>query len=314
MMPERRPSHAHEALRALGGSRGPDSRRQPGGGRATLWAPMLDESDREMFDRLPPELAGMLPPGEFLPDGSPTMWQSDEPVADVLDLWVRCERSAAVTGIWPVVGLICPQRLPKPADIGAVDLESELEARWRALRARQAKGFDLGGFPEDLDDVEGLIESEKEKWKHGWPPYEEWPGLAPAAPGSGPDAAEAHRQVLTVILRERGAPWGVYLGLVRAERPADIPAVTAWKGEAPLEFLSALLRSWEDRFGARVAGFEGATLHVSVARPPAAAADASLVAMEHMLLGDDNHPSGDLNFASYAESLVGERHWFFWWD
>jgi uncharacterized protein DUF4253 len=295
-----------------------------------------------MFDRLPSELTDVLPPGRFLPDGSPTMWQSDEAVADVLDLWDRCERSAVATGVWPVVsglfgyGPIYPQRLRKPADIGAVDLESELEATWRALRASQATGFDPTGYPEDLDDVEELIESERERWEHGWPPYEEWPGLAPAAPGSGPDAAEVHRQVLTHILevhrqvlthipevhrqvlthirRARGGLGGGYLALVRAGRPADIPAVMAWDAEAPHEFLSALLRSWDDRFGARVVGFEGATIHVSVARPPATAAHASLVAMEHMLLGDDNHPPGGLNFADYAESLVGERHWFFWWD
>jgi hypothetical protein len=275
-----------------------------------------------LFDRLPPELVGVLPPGRFLPDGSPTMWQSDEPVADVLDLWDRCERSAAATtGIWPVVsglflhGPIRPQRLRKPAGLGAVDVESRLEATWRALRASQLSGFDPTGYPEDLDDVEELIESARERWEHGWPPYEEWPGLAPAAPGSGLDAAEVHREVLTYILRPIGVhPGGGHLALVRAERPADIPAVMAWDAEAPHEFLSALLRSWEDRFGARVVGFEGATIHVSVARPPATAADAGLVAMEHMLLGDDNHPSGDLNFANYAESLTGERHWFFWWD
>jgi hypothetical protein len=287
-----------------------------------------------MFDRLPPELAGVLPPGRFLPEGFPTMWQSDEPVADVLDLWDRCERSAAATGVWPVVsglsgyGPIYPQRLATPADIGAVDVESELQASWRALRARQAKGFDPTAYPEDLDDVEELIESERRKWEHGWPPYVEWPGLAPAAPGSAPDAAEAHRQVLTHILRSSAAsrqlladilgsgraPDGAFLALVRAERPADIPAVMAWDAEAPHEFLSALLRSWEDRFGARVVGLEGATMHVAIVRPPAAAADASLVAMEHMLLDDDNHPPGDLNFADYAESLIGERHWFFWWD
>jgi hypothetical protein len=89
------------------------------------------------------------------------MWQSDEPVADVLDLWDRCERSAAATtGIWPVVsglflyGPIRPQRLRKPAGLGAVDVESKLEATWRALRASQLSGFDPTGYPEDLDDVE----------------------------------------------------------------------------------------------------------------------------------------------------------------
>lgn len=276
-----------------------------------------------MFDRLPPELVGVLPLGQFLPGDSPTMWQSDEPVADVVDLWDRCERGAATTGIWPVVsGLICPQRLPEPADIAAVDLVSELEARWRALRARQAMGFGQTGFPADLDDVEELIALQRDRWEHGWPPYEQWPGLAPAAPDSGQAPAQVHRHVLEEILGLRVgnvrlvglAHIGAYLALVRAERPADVPAVMAWEAEAPHEFLSALLRSWEDRFGARVVALMGSTIHVSVARPPAAAADASLVAMEHMLLGDDNHPCGDLNFADYAKSLAGERHWSFWWD
>ena len=215
-----------------------------------------------------------------------------------------------------------PQRLREPADIGAVDLESELKARWRALRARQARGFDPTGFPGDLDDVEALIASQRGKWEHGWPPYEQWPGMAPTAPDSGQAPAEVHRYVLEEILDLRVgnvrlvglAHIGACLALVRAERPADIPAVMAWEAEAPHEFLSALLRSWEDRFGARVVAFRGSTIHVSVARPPAATADASLVAMEHMLLGDDNHPCGDLNFADYAKSLVGERHWSFWWD
>jgi hypothetical protein len=87
----------------------------------------------------------------------------------------------------------------------------------------------------------------------------------------------------------------------------------AWDAEAPLELLSAMLRSWEDRFGARVVAFEGATLHVSVVRPPVTAADASLVAFEHVLLGDDNH-GGQLHFADYAHYLRGTRHWQFWWD
>lgn len=63
----------------------------------------------------------------------------------------------------------------------------------------------------------------------------------------------------------------------------------SWGAEAPLELLSAMLRSWEDRFGARV------------------------VAFEHALLGDDNH-RGQLHFADYANYLSGARHWRFWWD
>jgi len=46
------------------------------------------------------------------------------------------------------------------------------------------------------------------------------------------------------------------IGLVAAERPADVPLVIGWEG--PVNWgdfllpLTAVLRSWEDRFGARV--------------------------------------------------------------
>jgi hypothetical protein len=275
-----------------------------------------------MFD-----IPGGLPSGRFLPDGSPTMWQSDDPVADPMGLWEYCDQSATATGIWPVLsglGLyhpIRPQRLRNPARVEDVDLERELRTRWEAMRARQAKGPSLAGYPEDLEDREEMIEAMLEAWPQQWPPYEQWPGLAPAVPDSGQRAAEVHRRVLEETLGDCNgrlriaglAHFGPCLALVQAEHPADIPAVMAWEAEAPNELLSAMLRSWEDRFGARVVAFEGATLHVSVARPPVTVADASLVAFEHVLLGDDNHRGG-LHFADYANSLIGDRHWQFWWD
>lgn len=274
-----------------------------------------------------------LPSGRFLPDDSPTMWQSDFPVADPVGLWEYCDRGAAATGVWPVLsgsGLyhrISPWPPHDPARVEDASLEQELRARWEALRARQAEGPPSRDFFPDDDMYASVVE----EWPQQWPPYGQWPGLAPAEPDSVHDATEVHRRVLAEIAddpaaemhrrqmeevfgdRARLAPLGPCLALVLAKRPADIPAVMAWDAEAPLELLSAMLRSWEDRFGARVVAFEGATLHVAVARPPVTAANASLVAFEHVLLGDDNH-KGELHFADYASSLIGDRHWRFWWD
>lgn len=205
---------------------------------------------------------------------------------------------------------IYPWEPCNPAEIADADLERELRARWEALRARQAEGpLSRDWFPDD-----DMYASVVEGWPDQWPPYDQWPGLAPAVPDSGQDAAEVHRRVLRDAIH-LGESFYVppHLALVRAERPADIPAVMSWDAEAPHELLSAMLRSWEDRFGARVVAFEGATLHVSVARPPLTAADASLVAFEHVLLGDDNH-GGQLHFADYANYLSGTEHWQFWWD
>jgi hypothetical protein len=75
-----------------------------------------------------------------------------------------------------------------------------------------------------------------------------------------------------------------------------------------------MLRSWEDRFGARVVAFHGAWIYVSVARPPRTAAHAAHVALEHVLTGADNVNEGWPPFSDYAASLIGARLWSFWWD
>jgi hypothetical protein len=69
----------------------------------------------------------------------------------------------------------------------------------------------------------------------------------------------------------------VYLGLVPAARSADIPALmgssvaanslSLWVASLWVAELSAVLRSWEQRFGARVVAITDG-LYVSVAAPP----------------------------------------------
>jgi Domain of unknown function (DUF4253) len=87
-----------------------------------------------------------------------------------------------------------------------------------------------------------------------------------------------------------------FLGLVAARRPADIPASVGWSvfgSDAPwspqarcLE-ISAVLRSWEDRFGTcplRI-GFDS-ILRVLVERPPRTLEAALRVAAEHFAFAD----------------------------
>lgn len=73
------------------------------------------------------------------------------------------------------------------------------------------------------------------------------------------------------------------LFLVPATRSSNAMALLGWSAEAPLPLLCALLRSWEDRFGAQAVAVLGNELHVSVARPPAKAEHAQLLALEHVL-------------------------------
>jgi Domain of unknown function (DUF4253) len=78
------------------------------------------------------------------------------------------------------------------------------------------------------------------------------------------------------------------IGLVGAERAADIPFLIGWwgatnhftSGEGP-ELLSVMMRSWEDRLGARLLRIGFDTMIFSVLRPPRTEAAALAVAAEH---------------------------------
>ncbi|WP_327003468.1 DUF4253 domain-containing protein [Dactylosporangium sp. NBC_01737] len=143
-----------------------------------------------------------------------------------------------------------------------------------------------------------------------------WPGLAPATTTDGADVAKADatadREAAALLASRR--PWR--LGLVAAGRGADAPTVAGWDGPAnhtdDTAHISAVLRSWEDRFGARVVGLGFAELFLSVAAPPATADDALRVAAEHFAFCPDNVSEQPL--AEYAAGLVGMPAWHFWWD
>ena len=111
---------------------------------------------------------------------------------------------------------------------------------------------------------------------------------------------------------------GLRLGLVLANRPADVPAVVGWDGAvnyvgtpAPL---SAVLRSWEDRFGARLLCLGFDTIDLLVARPVASKDEAFAVAAEHLGFCADNVYQGAGTLSRYAACLPGAAIWSFWWD
>lgn len=103
--------------------------------------------------------------------------------------------------------------------------------------------------------------------------------------------------------------------LVPAVRSSDAVALLGLDMDAPLPLVCALLRSWEERYGARAMGVIGRELHVSVARPPVEASQTELLALEHVLSTADNIVDDPPTpFPEYAARLAGRTHWWFWWD
>lgn len=140
--------------------------------------------------------------------------------------------------------------------------------------------------------------------------------------------------LLSGLERQPGRPWDVgaadlagavaslppplRLGLVAASRSADVPTVVGWTGAANYlptpALLSCVLRSWEDRFGARLVHLGFDTMHLLVERQVPSHEAALAVAAEHFAFCSENVYQGAGSIRRYAAGLPGAAIWSFWWD
>ncbi|GAA4833079.1 hypothetical protein GCM10023201_21380 [Actinomycetospora corticicola] len=175
----------------------------------------------------------------------------------------------------------------------------------------------------DATDAHAVLED----W---WPgPYTQdclcldpWVDAFPPRPDGGPDRS---RDATTLRAAAACAhDLGPYsdLAVIDAARPADVPLAVRWSGPCnypriDLVGLTAVLRSWEDRFGAMLVRLDGATLTLTVAHPPRTTAEAEALAAEHFAFcSDQQDPQNGtvLTPRSYAATIRGADTWRFWWD
>ncbi|REE98700.1 DUF4253 domain-containing protein [Thermomonospora umbrina] len=263
-----------------------------------------------------------LPPGRLVsPDddftdepweGHPLLWVSDQPLDDAARRWVRLFEIREKTGLYPL--LLDTLRnetdrpwhageLDPPAPVGGIDVLTAvgvLRRFWEQVT-------------EELDEPDGGLNGGGGRFDDHGVPRGPWPGLAePGLLDRDPDEV-ARRHV-----EARYSGESMLLGLVPAARGADTIARVGWQGPChhtghPAE-ISAVLRSWEDRFGARVVSVGFDDLDLSVAAPPVNEAHAREVAAEHHAFCPDNVWQGAVDFTDYAGRLVGTGNWSFWWD
>ncbi|WP_158882093.1 DUF4253 domain-containing protein [Amycolatopsis anabasis] len=236
-----------------------------------------------------------LPPGRW--HGS--IWVSDEPLADPGG-YPACVAEFERTGLWPVLIPQDPRFLARGEDW--------IDDRGRLLPA--------AGKIDSFDPSETLA--------HWWestccggdclrPFGTDFPGLARRSGRSSDPLAEAGNTGSVLAARRPHR-----LGLVQTERPADIPALLGWTGMIKstdqVAALSAVLRSWEERFGATlvVLGFD--ELELSVAAPPRNQGRALAVAAEHRAFSLRSFTGQPGNMREFAAGLVLSRHWRFSWD
>ena len=239
--------------------------------------------------------------------GPEVAWVTDEPQQYPGRVWLELSRARAQTGLVPVLLADEPplewgddQQDPSGAD--GVRLEEVFTGLWDYQLPISAA--------ERLDP-----DFAAQRAPFGW----QFPGLAP------PEHVTLDPVWLAWALdgleSVDDSPERARIGLVRAVRPADVPAILGWfppvgAREAGSEAqdiirLVAVLRSWEDRFGATLLQL-GPTgmLCVLAERPPATIEAATALAAEHWAFGE----SWPDSVQEAAAALIATPVWSFWWD
>jgi hypothetical protein len=113
-----------------------------------------------------------------------------------------------------------------------------------------------------------------------------------------------------------------HITLIPAGRPADVLsaagwfATDAWDSALPI---AAVLRSWEERFGARLLQIgPSAEIRLLVGRPQRTMAAAQAIAAEHWAFCgawvDQVHDIELTTLADMVPRVLNGAVWGFWWD
>lgn len=290
---------------------------------------------------------GGLPPGRFITpdpgfsDGTPAtdqaLWMTDEPVPDAGELWARLLRGHGDTGLWPLLLVTMRpygaalERMKARGSLGELRIEKLARRPWHSgeFEPVPAESVDALDAAEILGRWWREITGEDGGQPHVRPPrlpFERWPGLAPAgAELSGAADAAADRFAADLaaapggveVLTGRGS--GIHIGLVQAADGAAALAACGFmsrRGQTAED--AAVIRSWQDRFGARLCAVGFDCLALSVANPPVSPEQCLRVGAEHLayetpeaLVDGVDTP---LSFEDYAARLSRSNTWWFWWD
>jgi hypothetical protein len=240
---------------------------------------------------------GLVVPGDDyaadVPTLHPVLWISAEIVEEVGGLWSDLAARFDHHGLWPLVLEPLDGDDTRPWDTAELDPKLSLDPA----------SYDATAV---LDDLWSQCMPESGDPKELAPHGRHFPGLAAATTGE-------RTPIPDDVLGAEGR-----LGLVAATRAADVPSIVGWTGplnyEADMGKLGAVMRSWEDRFGAYLIALGFDTMTFLVERPPTSIDHAIAIAAEHFAFCPDRVWQDVGSLQSLAESLVDAPLWHFWWD
>ena len=157
---------------------------------------------------------------------------------------------------------------------------------------------------------EPITRAHHDEWRAMRAPFSrQFPGLAPAE--HEPLDAKQLQQTLAGLPPAR-------IGLAAASRPADVLPLIGWDGTANRHQtalpVAAVLRSWEDRFGATLLRVGFAEIRLLVKRPPRSTEAAQILAAEQYAFCNECAGQGLHDVPAITDHLLTSGIWTFWWD
>jgi hypothetical protein len=228
----------------------------------------------------------------------PVLWLTDKPIDDGGSKWNTLRRAFPTTGLWPVLLGGMREAPDRPWVSAELDPQAVAQEDPRAILAERWAGGISDEFEDDPDERQKIE-----------PFGREFPGLASVS--ADPLNEREIERVAKDIAKGRR------LGLAEVSRAADLPAVTGWSGSVNVidsGTVSAILRSWEERFGVVLVGLEFDTMTLVAMRCPTTDDESLAVAAEHYMFCPDNIDQGVGSIRAYAKALKKLARWDFWWD
>lgn len=246
-----------------------------------------------------------LPAGKRIHAGfearRPVAWVTRQAVLEPGRVWAALSSELQETGLVPFLLGNLPGHPTRPWDTEEFDDPADPVELDHMDAADVLAEMWNGEMPSD-------DEEDDEEWAEMRSPFSrQFPGLAPSE--DVPLTPERLDEVLGSLPAAR-------IGLVRASRPADVLPLIGWTPSDQSDALptAAVVRSWEDRFGARLLRVGFAEISLLIDRPPRSVGHAQRIAAEHFVFCDECAGEGLSDIASITANLMETPIWTFWWD
>lgn len=109
----------------------------------------------------------------------------------------------------------------------------------------------------------------------------------------------------------------VYLGMALIDEPWMLASAVKygnWNSCPAPDIQCAIMKYWEEKYGAEIVSMTGDTIECKVKNPPATKDAAIQLAWEQYWYCADIVDQGTQTIANLAAGLINSEYWFFWWD